>query len=158
MPLIIPRAVTRATSLVALAVGSGVVAACADDAPVAASLPSPEAAPALVWAIDGTAATAARAAALPAARLSRLEIGERDAIAVRTDPMAPTDTLPDRDRFGGVVLVDGVPADDATVAALVPEQVASVSVLQGAAARARSDRPEAALGVIDITTRTAAAP
>lgn len=53
--------------------------------------------------------------------------------------------------FKGLILIDGVRADRAALAALPPNGIMSVEVLKGAAAKAYS-APEAAYGVILVTT------
>lgn len=56
------------------------------------------------------------------------------------------------DGFKGLVLVDGVKVNDATLASLNAHQISSVRVIKGPAASTKYSDPAAAFGVIEITT------
>lgn len=62
-----------------------------------------------------------------------------------------------RDTFGGLIYIDGVRADMAALRSLTPHDIVSVQVLKGEAAMKAYSAPEAAHGVIRITTVHAAA-
>ena len=57
--------------------------------------------------------------------------------------------------FTGLMVVDGVITDPATVNSLTPEQIVSVQIVKGASATQQYSDPRAANGVIVITTRKA---
>jgi hypothetical protein len=61
----------------------------------------------------------------------------------------------ERKTFSGLVVIDGVRSDAAAMARLGQDDIVSVEVLKGSAARARYTEPEAANGVILVTTRKA---
>ena len=61
-----------------------------------------------------------------------------------------------REPFKGVILLDGVRVDEKAMAALPRDEVMSVEVIKGAAAQKFYPEPDAANGVISITTRRAA--
>ena len=60
------------------------------------------------------------------------------------------------DRFAGLIFIDGVRADRAAMRALKPDQIQSIDVLKAERATALYSEPEAANGVIKITTKRAA--
>ena len=62
--------------------------------------------------------------------------------------------LESRERtFTGLILIDGVKADQAAMRALSPDRIESVEVIKGPAAMQQHPDPEAANGVIRITTK-----
>ena len=72
---------------------------------------------------------------------------ERNATQVPTGDMKP------RTGFAGLMIVDGVITDPAIANSLAPDQIVSVDVIKGAAAREQYSDPRALNGVIKITTR-----
>ncbi len=64
-------------------------------------------------------------------------------------------TLMRKEKFDGLLFVDGVRAPEGALARLTPDQIASVDVLKGEAAKAFSSDPAAANGIIKITTKHA---
>ena len=58
--------------------------------------------------------------------------------------------------FDGIVLVDGVRVAESTMASIPPSEIVSVEVVKGPAAAQLYDAPEAANGVIRITTKKGA--
>jgi len=59
--------------------------------------------------------------------------------------------------FAGVILVDGVRVTEAAMQALAPADIVSVEVIKGPTAKTLYDAPEAANGVIRVTTKKGAA-
>ena len=55
--------------------------------------------------------------------------------------------------FDGVVLIDGVRSTRAALQALDPKSIVTIDIIKGPAAAKRYDAPEAANGVIRITTK-----
>ena len=68
----------------------------------------------------------------------------------------PKGTLIRKGKFDGLLFIDGVRVADGALARLAPDQIASVDVLKGEAARAFSSDPAAANGVIKVVTKAAA--
>ncbi|MFL5562540.1 MAG: M56 family metallopeptidase [Gemmatimonadaceae bacterium] len=61
------------------------------------------------------------------------------------------------ENFAGVILVDGVRVTEAAMQALAPGDIVSVEVIKGPTAKTLYDAPEAANGVIRVTTKKGAA-
>lgn len=107
---------------------------------------------------------------LLAGNKSRAEITMRRAVpglpmvegTVRFSQSTPSTTSPSStaprtsmSTFTGLMVVDGVITDPATVNSLTPEQIVSVQIVKGASATQQYSDPRAANGVIVITTRKA---
>lgn len=59
-------------------------------------------------------------------------------------------------RFDGLLLIDGVRAEEAALRALPPDRIVSVEIIKGArAAELHPNEPAAARGVIRVTTKAA---
>ena len=58
-----------------------------------------------------------------------------------------------RERFAGLVYVNGVLTSNAAFEAMNPETIQSVEVIKGAVAAALSSDPAAANGIVRITTK-----
>ncbi len=148
------RTIAHASTLVVLLI---LVACQSGDAPtgVEAALPAPPIS--LRWTIDGAASDVARAAELSGATLASIALDTSAVVQVRTartrSPAAIA-VMNAEGRFGGLVVIDGELANDEQVAALTPELIRNITVLQGTSAQAAYPTPEAALGVIQIVTRT----
>lgn len=74
--------------------------------------------------------------------------------------LAPPLTAPPADhleKFSGIILVDGVRVTPAAMQALSPADIVSIQVIKGPTATTLSDAPEAANGIIRITTKKGAA-
>jgi len=144
----------HASTLVALLV---LVACQSGDAPTGVEATLPDPVTSLRWTIDGAASDVARAAELSGATLAAIELDTSAVVQVRTartrSPAAPA-VMNAEGRFGGLVIIDGELANDEQVAALAPELIRNITVLQGTSAQAAYPTPEAALGVIQIVTRT----
>ena len=63
-----------------------------------------------------------------------------------------------RTNFSGLVIIDGAMSDMNAMSRLAPDQIASVNVIKGAAARQQYHDPRAVDGVIEITTKKAVKP
>ena len=61
-----------------------------------------------------------------------------------------------KDKFDGLLFVDGVRAPENTLTHMLPDQIASVEVLKGEAAKAYSSDPAAANGIIKVVTKAGA--
>ena len=61
-----------------------------------------------------------------------------------------------RDRFSGLLFVDGVRAPEDALSKLAPSDIVSIDVLKGEAAAKISSDPAAANGIIKVTTKTGA--
>jgi beta-lactamase regulating signal transducer with metallopeptidase domain len=132
--------------------------------------------------IDGEAATAEQANLLAPEQIAAVEVVRKDGrgevrITTRaraeatgmpmpedgtrfkvriTDPPSgsPEVAFESKEReFTGLIFIDGVKADQAAMRALSPDRIESVEVIKGPAATQRYAEPEAANGVIRITTR-----
>lgn len=122
--------------------------------------------------IDGVTATADQAHALRPEQIATMEVSQRDSsglghnvIRITTrDGAQPValrrrtgDSVVLRKRLGetftGLLLVDGVIVDPSVMNTLKPDQIASIDVLKGPAARALYPDSAAANGVIRITTK-----
>ena len=68
----------------------------------------------------------------------------------------PSGMLMRKSKFDGLLFVDGVRAPEDALSKLKPDEIASVDVLKGEAARAYSSDPAAANGIIKVTTRAGA--
>ncbi len=121
------------------------------------------------YTVDGRRVAAAQARALTPAEIASIEVtrhgpDDHGTIAIVTRRAAgPNGTgVADRVRatsggtFDGVVLIDGKRRDAAAMRALTPGEIVSVEVIKGPAAATRYAAPEAANGVIKITTRAGA--
>jgi outer membrane receptor protein involved in Fe transport len=125
-----------------------------------------------VYTIDGVTATAEEARALGGEAIAQVEVRRlvRDGasqaeIAIVTRQSAGGEApgaggarihwmqVGEGSGEAGLVFIDGVRADPSALRALRPEQITSVEVLKGEAAAALYSEPEAAQGVIRITTR-----
>jgi beta-lactamase regulating signal transducer with metallopeptidase domain len=71
----------------------------------------------------------------------------------------PTGQVRSTGTFDGILLVDGVEKPGTSINAIPPQQIVSVNVTKGEAARGRfPNDPRAANGIIEITTRATAKP
>lgn len=89
-----------------------------------------------------TAGTAAPAGAV------RFKMESGQAVTLR-----PTEAGPLDERFTGLVIIDGVKSDPAALARLAPAQIEQIEVIKGASASRAYTEPEAANGVIRVTTK-----
>lgn len=119
-----------------------------------------------MYTIDGSTASAEQARALLPDQIARIEIvkssapGERAQVRITTHALsdAPPPAgkaavgITDVQEFNGIVLIDGVRADATAMRALSPERIKSVEVIKGPAASRAFVAPEAANGVIKIST------
>jgi beta-lactamase regulating signal transducer with metallopeptidase domain len=71
-----------------------------------------------------------------------------------TPPVPPQ--APTRSGFTGLMIVDGAITDPAIANSIAPDQIVSVDITKGPAARAQYSDPRAANGVIKITTKKGA--
>ena len=73
-------------------------------------------------------------------------------------PLPPQGALMSRSKepFAGLLFVDGVRAPEDALSRIKPDDIASVDVIKGVAARAISSDPAAANGIIKVTTKAAA--
>ena len=76
-----------------------------------------------------------------------------DGSAIAPPPGAARDHL---EKFSGVILVDGARVSPAAMQALSPADIVSIRVIKGPMAKTMSDAPEAANGIIQITTKKTA--
>lgn len=98
-----------------------------------------------------TTRSAAAAAGLPLSEGTRMRLRTE-----RSDSAGAADgvTFESKERiFTGLIFIDGVRADQAAMRALSPDAIESVEVIKGPAATQRYPEPEAANGVIRITTK-----
>jgi len=131
----------------------------------------------ITYIVDNREVTAQEAHALAADRIAQVNIEGgtaegRDIVRIYTNEGRPT-VVPDgenrghaptpardegvaRTAFDGLILIDGVISDPATLHRLAPDDIAQVDVLKGAAASAQYSDPRAANGVIRVTTKAAA--
>ncbi|HVH11985.1 MAG TPA: M56 family metallopeptidase, partial [Longimicrobium sp.] len=132
----------------------------------------------ITYIVDDREVTAQEAHALPADRIAQVNIQGgtvegQDIVRIYTKEGTPT-VVPDgadrghaptparggetgaRTMFDGLVVIDGVISDPATLHRLAPDDIAQVDVLKGAAASAQYSDPRAANGVIRVTTKAAA--
>lgn len=138
---------------------------------------------AATYTVDGVKVTAAEAHAIPADRIASIEVEKRATGDVKTSQIAittrkPGDAAGPHDvkfrvradsltadhggqmkvrKFGGIVIVDGVRVPESALNSIPPTEIVSVEVVKGPAATKLYDSPEAANGVIKVTTKKAAA-
>jgi hypothetical protein len=133
-------AVTLATAL----------AACGDATRPEPAAPAPAVVGSLAWAIDGRLVDSLQVAALAPERVTALEAGTGDRVAVTTGAPLAADTA---DHFRGPVLVDGERATDDRVASLTADSVATIAWVRGDSARTLHRDADPATGVMVIVTR-----
>ena len=133
--------------------------------------------------VDGVKVTAAEAHALPPEKIASIEVEKRATAEGRTSQISITTRKPGEKpaphnvmfrvrgdssvsgpdgqmkvrTFGGIVLVDGVRVPESTLSSIPPADIVSVEVVKGPAATQLYDAPEAANGVIKVTTKKGAA-
>lgn len=138
----------------------------------------------VVYEVNGQTVTAESAHAIPSNRIatvnvvkgaktpqgafgpSVVRITTSDAVAVNV-PMkiytegggmieTPKGTLTRQKKFDGVLFVDGVRKPEDALSKISPDDIASVDVIKGEAARAMSSDPAAANGIIKVVTKAGA--
>ena len=133
--------------------------------------------------VDGVKVTATEAHALPPEKIASIEVEKRATGDARTSVISITTRKPGEKpaphnvmfrvqgdsspagpdgqmkirKFGGIVLVDGVRVPESTLNSIPPDDIVSVEVVKGPAATQLYDAPEAANGVIKVTTKKGAA-
>jgi hypothetical protein len=133
---------------------------------------------AVTYTLDGKSITAAQAHAIPAADIERMNVqGNVDGhseVAIWTKAGAAASGVSEREfmapaqtraqatvtsaaQSNALVVIDGVVADAAALHALRPDQIVTVNVYKGDGASRRFTDPRASNGVIEVTTRRAAA-
>ena len=137
----------------------------------------------VVYEVNGVRVSAVEAHALPSSRIATVNVlkgtvspagtrpttiriatsdslgaGARMRVfAKKGDPMleTPSGTLVQKERFAGLLYVDGVLSPEGAVSKLKPDEIASIDILKGEAARSISTDPSAANGIIKVTTKSA---
>lgn len=137
---------------------------------------------AATYTVNGVKVTAAEAHALPPETIASIEVEKRETPEGRTSLISITTHKPGEApgprkvtfrlhgdssasspdgqtkarTFGGIVLVDGVRVPESTLNSIPPADIVSVEVVKGPAATQLYDAPEAANGVIKVTTKKGA--
>lgn len=117
-----------------------------------------------VYTVNGAVVTEAVAKAIPADQIASIRVAKgADGTAqlnlltktggdVAISPVATSGMKSDF-KFSGLVIIDGVRTDQAAFKKLDPRSIATVEVLKGSSARNRYSDPQAADGVIIVTTK-----
>ena len=137
------------------------------------------------YVVDGVSVSAAEANAIPADRIESIDVmkgsgapngvgmitittrqpgdtgsahlfRKRITVDANMAPPAPGGPQKHLENFSGVIMIDGVRATEAKMQSLSPEDVVSVTIVKGPAAQKMSTAPEAANGIIIVTTKKGA--